>query len=268
MVACISAKEFAQTLEQLRLETPSLEAAVDLLRKNLPYLEGEDLRPFVPGLGLLASHIIELTSPEAKNLVHDLILLGLGKINVIPHSLWTTLHPNQEDCQADLTKLNEGSTFPKRGRNTPESALALARRIGSPLTHADFACTQLSREHLQALAEACPNLQYLRIHSLALKGDALKALEKLSQLTTLDISTCSELAPNSLRHLQHTPRLQVLKCRGCMQFEPNFLQELRHTPNLEELDISRCRPTCLEDVPWPVNLKKVTPLRFRKEFFD
>ena len=111
----------------------------------------------------------------------------------------------------------------------------------SLLTFADFTgFNDFDNACLERLTKNCPNLRHLSIPYSRISGDALKHLEHVKGLLTLNIKSCYRLESDALKHLKHVKGLQSLNIAHCYGQEADALKHLEHVTGLQSLNIAHC----------------------------
>ncbi|KAI9258314.1 hypothetical protein EDC94DRAFT_543332 [Helicostylum pulchrum] len=102
-----------------------------------------------------------------------------------------------------------------------------------------------SQENIESLANHCVNLRELRIgHLHKMDSEWLVSIAKLQNLTTLEISWCSELQTKDAIHMLSKigNQLTDLSIRGGNELEDSFLIKgiLKYCNKLEKLNLEQC----------------------------
>jgi len=189
--------------------------------------------------GLISEHIVQNLPPEVLFMIHSqLDVRELGQISTVSKA-WEA---------ASDTKIRMINAKKLRFRDifkTQTAKEVVAWLVKNPsktkLEHADFSnFKDFDNECLEILTKNCPNIKHLNLAKTNINGDALKALENVKGLQSLNIWFCKQLAPDSLKYLEFVPKLKRLVISSCTQLEANSLQNLKYVKELGTLYMSLC----------------------------
>jgi len=78
------------------------------------------------------------------------------------------------------------------------------------INYLNFDDLPINNEQFEKLTKNCPNLNHLEIKNSLLYGEALKHLERIKDLMSLNIRGCYQLEADALKHLEHIKNLTSL----------------------------------------------------------
>lgn len=177
--------------------------------------------------------------------VSSLILRELPCQNLAHFRTVTTLW-NEPSYKAQIEAINTQSLSLKEvlGKNfTAAQAVDWLTKHPhrSLLTFADFTeFYGFDNACFERLTKNCPNLRHLSIPHSSIIGDALKHLEHVKGLLSLNIECCLELEADALKHLVHVKSLQSLNIAHCYQLKADALKHLENVKDLLSLNAEKC----------------------------
>ncbi|CRX37918.1 hypothetical protein [Estrella lausannensis] len=197
--------------------------------------------------------------------VHFQILRELSCQN-LAHLRAVTTHWNNPCLKAQIELINSQS-LPLRvvmGENCTASQAIdwlMSHPHSSLLRHADFTgFYDFDNACLKRVTTNFPHLYHLGISHTAVSVDALKYLEHVPELQSLDMDNCCNLRPDSLKHLVHVKGLQQLCMARCKQLERGGLKHLVHVPGLRSLNIGFCTQLAPDSLKHLVHVKALQNL--------